>query len=200
MDDTAVIRTRSEDVTPDLPLMNYTAVCSHPAMAEAFVERIIKVANNMMSNHELTAYDLMKICQVCISRQEQGVSVEEGRNLRRRIREQINRADRYGEPFSMLVLRLDDISLESSYETVVDSICERVRQTDFLFLFKTRIVLMLPHTVKESREILKHRITQLLETSLAQESGVRFEQMTYPDPQFKKGSDVLDWSEDQLRT
>jgi len=199
LDDTGVIRTEEDDGV-DLPMMSYTAVSSHPAMAEAFVNQIIRLANQMVSDHELTALELMKICQFSLSRRESSRSVEQGRHLRRRIKEQISRADRYREPFSMIAFRLDNVGPQSEYDSIVDTIFERVRQTDLIFLFKTRVLLILPHTVKESRDVLRKRIYQLLETTLAEHAVIEYDEMTYPDPRFKKGTEVLDWSEDQLRT
>lgn len=200
MDTTDVITTTNKDKSPDISLMNYTAVTSHPAMAEAFIDQLLRMGNHVIPDHELTAEDLLKICQVSLERRDEGISVEEGRDLRRRVDEQVSRADRYSEPFSMIILKLQKDASSGTYDSVVDTLCERMRQTDFIFLFKTRIALILPHTLRESREILKKRICELLETAIADSKSIEFAESTYPDPSFKKGSDVLDWSEDQLRT
>lgn len=193
--------TRPRDIKDgyEPPLMSYTAVTTHQAMAEAFMNELITVGNRIMPDRELTVHDLFTIAQVALDKKEKGVVLLEGRYLRGRIGEQISRADRYKEPFSLLVLKLPDGVTTTIYDALVDTLCERMRKTDLTFLFKTRVVLLLPHTIASSCESLSKRIKELLvKTGIDVEIG--FGMFTYPTPKISRATEVLDWAEDQLRT
>ena len=87
----------------------------------------------------------------------------------------------------------------ASYDAVVDTLCERMRKTDLMFLFKYRIVLILPHTKAEGCEILSRRIQELLGPAM-KEMKIEMSFTTYPSEQFATGTEVLDWAEDKIRT
>jgi hypothetical protein len=75
-----------------------------------------------------------------------------------------------------------------------------MRQTDFLFLFKVRIVILLPHTNEKACGNLIGRIRTLLDNCLANMPQLQMTQLTFPHHDFVKASQVLDWAENQLRT
>jgi hypothetical protein len=196
---TVVTRVTGKKDTDVHPMMSYTAVTSHREMAVAFVRELIRHGNRIMNDHELTIEDLVTICHLALAQRETGVLMLEGRHLRARVSEQISRADRYKEPFSLMFVKLNASLDRSGYDSVVDTLCERMRKTDMMFIFKSRLALILPHTLKEPCGILATRIQQLLETAVA--SGIidGIPTLTYPDPEITARSQVLDWAEDQLR-
>jgi hypothetical protein len=182
------------------PLMSYTAVTSHQAMAEAFMSELIRIGNRIMPDHSLTVTDLFTICHVALDKVEKGVVMLEGRHLRARIGEQISRADRYKEPFSLLILKFDESVNTTAYDALVDTLCERMRKTDLMFLFKSRVVLLLPHTIAPACLSLSKRIRELLSNSSTIDSEIDFAMLTYPSPKIRRATQVLDWAEDHLRT
>jgi len=197
---TVVTRVTNEKKGSDVhPLMSYTAVTSHREMAVAFVRELIRHGNRIMNDHELSIEDLVTICHLALERRETGVMMLEGRHLRGRVSEQISRADRYKEPFSLMFLKLNAALDRSGYDSVVDTLCERMRKTDLMFIFKTRIALILPHTLKEPCAVLAARVQELLETAVTTGIIDGIPTLTYPDPEITARSQVLDWAEDQLR-
>jgi hypothetical protein len=184
------------------PLMSYTAVTSRREMAEAFVTELLTLGRKIMPDHDLTTEDIIEICHLTLTKRNRGVVMLEGRHLRGRVGEQVSRANRYKEPFSLLVLKLDGaVRNTANYDAVIDTLCERMRQTDIMFLFKSRLVLILPHTPTGAREMLVERIRLLVNDALKDIAPpIDLSGMTYPDAQFPKTQAVLDWVEDHLRT
>jgi hypothetical protein len=197
---TVVTRVTSKRDSDVQPLMSYTAVTSHREMASAFVRELIRHGNKIMHDHDLTVEDLITICHLAMERREAGVTMLEGRHLRGRVSEQISRADRYKEPFSLMMVKLVLTLDNASYDSVVDTLCERMRKTDLMFIFKARIALLLPHTAKEQCGLFSTRVQELLETAVAPGIIETITSVTYPDPSLASRSAVLDWAEDALRT
>ncbi len=183
----------------DHPLMSYTAVTSHQSMAEAFLEELISLGQKIMPDHVLTITDVLSICKVALKQGGPGVVVLEGRHLRGRISEQLSRADRYKESFSVLVLQFDNADDGNVYDSMVDTLCERMRKTDLLFLFRSRIVLVLPHTEAHACIALQKRILSLVDDAMNPKPEIGFHALTYPNPDLSRSMKVLDWVEDRLR-
>lgn len=196
---TVVTRVSSNKDSSVQPMMSYTAVTTHREMAEAFVNELIRMGQRIMPDHDLTVEDLVSICHIALDKKDAGVVMLEGRHLRGRISEQLSRGDRYKEPFSLMVLRLSSETTRTEYEAVVDTLCERMRKTDLMFMFKSKIVLILPHTIKDNCGILAERIEHLLKEAVNTGIQVDINHLTYPDPGIESKSVVLDWTEDQLR-
>jgi len=197
---TSVTRITGKRDSSVQPLMSYTAVTSHREMASAFVRELIRHGNKIMHDHELTVEDLISICHLALERREAGVTMLEGRHLRGRVSEQISRADRYNEPFSLMMVKLIPTLDTTSYDSVVDTLCERMRQTDLMFIFKVRVALLLPHTGKEQAGLLAGRVQELLEKAVAKGIIEEITSITYPNEDIKTRSYVLDWAEDALRS
>lgn len=186
--------------SPDTPMMSFTAVTTHRTMAEAFVQELLKAGQQIIEDRELTVEDIFSICAVALDDREEGMTMLEGRHLRGRVAEQISRADRYEEPFSLMVLGLDEVPDKASYDSVVDTLCERMRKTDIMFLFKARIVLILPHTNGTQIRQLTERIQGLLAAAFEVPPRIGITTTTYPDREHESSSHLLDWVEDQLRS
>jgi len=197
---TTVTRSREVRGSGEYPIMSYTAVTSHQAMAEAFIKELLRVGQRIMPDKELTTEDILAICHLALDHSERGAVILEGRHLRFRISDQISRAERYKETVSLLVLKLDNIANPSIYDAIVDTLCERMRKTDLLFLFRQRIALLLPHTDLVSCQKLHERVESLLKATLEESSKIDMSSLTYPSEQITAGTQVLDWMEDQLRT
>jgi len=198
---TLVTRVSKKDETsPEHPMMSFTAVTTHKSMAEAFVRELIAVGQRMMPDHDLSIPDLATICHVALDKGEAGITMLEGRHLRGRVGEQISRANRYDETFSLIALKFSERPDPATYDSVVDTLCERMRKSDLMFMFKSRLILVLPHTPAEPCQMLQGRIKGLLDAAYTPPPTVDMAGLTYPDPEIEKSSEVLDWCEDQLRT
>lgn len=198
-DTTTVTRAAGKKDPSEHPVMSYTAVTGYKPMAEALVNRLIAHARTLVQDHDLTAADLIRICQVALDEATEGGHVIEGRHLRSRINEQLSRAERYKEPFSLLVINLTADLDEAAHDSLVDALIERMRETDMLFAFKSKIVLLLPHTPKSGATHLVDRVQALLEGACASGPKISCRSLTFPDPAFSRRAEVLDWTEDQLR-
>ncbi len=198
---TAVTKISQSKRTSSHPIMSFTAVMTHQTMAEAFVNELARMAQGIIPDRDITPEDLYTIMQVALSdRVENSVTMVGGRHLRARISEQVSRARRYKEIFSLIVLNLDHIGDAEDYEAIVDTLRERMRHTDLLFLFKVRIVIMLPHTDESACSMLVNRIRTLIEACMDKMPKIAMSHLTYPHPELIKTSQVLDWAETQLRT
>lgn len=194
-----VTRVSANRDTGESPAMSYTAVTTHRTMAEAFVKRLLEAGGRIIRDRELTIDDLIAICHVANDKREESVTMLEGRHLRGRVGDQLSRADRYGECFSLMVLDLQGLPDRAAHDAVVDTLYERMRKTDLVFLFKTRIVLLLPHTNTPQAALLSERLTGLLSLAFEIPPQIPMASLTYPDPAIERSSVVLDWVEDRLR-
>jgi len=185
--------------TGEHPLMSYTAVTTHREMAQAFVNELMRVGQRIMPDHDLTMDDLVAICHLANEKAPRSLVMLEGRHLRSRISEQVSRADRYHEPFSLIVMRFVEESDRAAYDAVVDTLCERMRKTDLMFLFRSRIVLLLPHTKLDACQQLVTRVGALIDGVASPHPRIGTAALTYPSEEHPKGVMVLDWTEDQLR-
>ncbi len=197
---TGVTKLSSNRRPPSHSIVSFTAVTSHKEMASAFVDEMVKVGQQMIPDRVLSAEDLLTIFQRALyDEKDRSITMVSGRHLRSRISEQVSRARRYNESFSLMVLKLDNITDLDDYEAIIDTLRERMRQSDLIFTFKYRIVILLPHTEKNACKILEERIHHLISNGLSLSSEVPITRLTFPDPELEKGMEVLDWAENQLR-
>ncbi len=196
---TKVTRYTENRDSGEVAMMSYTAVTTHQSMAESFVRELLRLSQKIIPDHDLTIEDLYSVCHIALDRKDRGAVMLEGRHLRGRIGEQFCRTERYKEAFSILVIKLEDEITSSSYDAVIDTLCERMRRTDLMFLFKYRIVLILPHTIRDACETLCVRIKELLVSAIVPTPRIDTAHLTCPNPKAQSASDVMDWAEDQLR-
>ncbi|NLN62999.1 MAG: hypothetical protein GX146_08985 [Myxococcales bacterium] len=196
---TVITRVSSPRVPEGHATMSYTAVTTHPEMAHAFANQLLYLAGQLIPDKRLTLEDLIAICRIALPQAEHPLQILEGRHLRGRISEQLSRARRYGEPFSILVLKWDTTPSRDLHESVIDTLCERMRQTDIIFTFKRRLILMLPHTEEQASILLLTRIRNLLAAIQPPNALSAIERLSFPCPSITKASQVLDWAEEQLR-
>ncbi len=196
---TAVTKISNKKRNSDHPTMSFTAVTSHKAMAEAFVEQLTRAAAKIIPDRPVTAEDIVKVCQLALQdKPDQSITMVGGRHLRARVSDQVSRAKRYNEPFSLVILDLSNLTQKEEYDSVVDTLRERMRQTDLLFLFKYRIALLLPHTEESACKMLVNRIQSLIGS--VNIPSVNAATLTYPHAEITRTSEVLDWAENALRS
>lgn len=181
----------------EFPAMSYTAVTTNREMAGGFTRYLLAAAQKMV-DREWSVQDLSDVLSFVLEGGDTPVQFIEGRYLRKRVREQVARADRYEEPFSMMVLALKAGVPDEMYESLVDVLTERLRRSDMVFLYRHRIAILLPHTPENVLSKLEVRIGHLAEATLKLR-GLKFATASYPGEDFQRPDDVLDWIEDQLR-
>jgi hypothetical protein len=182
-----------------LPLMSYTAVTSDREMAATFVRQLLQAAGKMIPAREWSAQDLRDIFSFVLEGGIDPVPMLEGRYLRKRLKEQLARAERYQEPFSVMFIGLAQGADPIHHQTLVDLLMERLRRSDMVFLYRRKAAIILPHTNEKAAEGLVARIRSLASATIPAEVALEMLVRTYPGSGFAHPADVLDWAEDQLR-
>jgi len=182
-----------------LPLMSYTAVTTDREMATSFVRQLLQASSKMIPTREWSAQDLRDILGYVLEGGVDPVPTLEGRYLRKRLKEQLARAERYQEPFSLMFVNLSDNADTIHHQGLVDLLMERLRRSDMVFLYRRRVAIILPHTNEKAAEGLVARIRTLATATIPPEVTIDMLVRTYPSAEFGHPSEVLDWAEDQLR-
>ncbi|MBW2262147.1 MAG: hypothetical protein JRG91_09260 [Deltaproteobacteria bacterium] len=181
----------------EFPEMSYTAITGNREMAGSFSRYLLAAASKMVPR-QWSVQDLNDVLNFVLEGGDTPVQFIEGRYLRKRIREQIARAERYKEPFALMVLALSDGTKVDENESLVDLLTERLRRSDMVFLYRHRIAVLLPHTPFGVLAKLEERIAKLADATLGLKE-IGFAVAAFPDEKFESPERVLDWIEDQLR-
>lgn len=182
-----------------LPLMSYTAITTDREMATSFVRQLLQAASKMIPTREWSAQDLRDILGFVLEGGVDPVPTLEGRYLRKRLKEQLARAERYSEPFSLMFVSLGENADAIHHQGLVDLLMERLRRSDMVFLYRRRVAIILPHTNEKAAEGLIARIRTLAAATIPPEVAIETLVRTYPSAEFSHPAEVLDWAEDQLR-
>jgi hypothetical protein len=173
-------------------------ICADPVLAQRFVRRLAEAAREISPGRAWSIEDLRDVCEAAVrGPRVEGVGVFEGRYLRKRLREQCALAERYGDPFSVVVLTFAEIPDGVTYESALDAVIERLRRSDMVFVYKRRLVLVLPRVRSGALAPLVGRVVALVGDSTG--LGVATATLSYPDPAVSETQAVLDWIEDRLR-
>ena len=181
----------------EFPEMSYTAITGNREMAGSFSRYLLAAAAKMVPR-QWSVQDLSDVLTFVLEGGETPVQFIEGRYLRKRVREQIARAERYKEPFALMVLGLPGGGTLDVDEGLADLLTERLRRSDMVFLYRHRVAIILPHTPFGVLEKLEERIAKLASATLGMQ-GLSFTVAAYPSDMFESPEGVLDWVEDQLR-
>jgi len=187
----------ARDQVLEFPEMSFTVVTSNREMAGSFSRYLLAAASKMVPR-DWTVKDLVDVLAFVLEGGDEPVQFIEGRYLRKRVREQVARAERYEEPFSMMIIVFGKGIAGETYESLVDVLTERLRRSDMVFLYKHRIVILLPHTPASVIGRLQNRITKLAAATIGIDD-LDFTTASYPGERFSRSEEVLDWVEDQLR-
>lgn len=178
------------------------AICAEPAIAQRFARMLVEAARSLSPARDWTAEDLREVFEVAMHGQPQhSVRLLEGRYLRKRVREQINLADRYGDTFAMMVLTLVPDVDQAVYSSVLDAATEHLRRTDMVFLYRRRFAILLPRMRDAGLEPIVTRLQNLVAAGAGTNVVERLASAVYPDEKLSEneGRGALDWVEDQLR-
>jgi len=177
-------------------------LCADPWLAQRFARELAELAQEVIPGRRWSVEDLRDIFEAAVRgrRPGGGVRIVEGRYFRKRVREQCALADRYGDPFAVVVISLEPEPQDGVYQSVLDAVVERLRKTDMVFLYKRRFALVLPRMRAESLAPLIERVRQLVDVGVGEAVVEDIDSLVYPDPRRPDTQAVLDWAEDQLRT
>jgi hypothetical protein len=185
----------------DLEEADLATICEDPLLAQRFAKEVVRAASAHVAGGPWSLEDLRDILDAAIrGRRREGVRIVEGRYFRKRVREQCALADRYGDPFAVLVIGLKAEPQAGVYQSVLDAVVERLRRTDMVFLYRRRFALILPRMRDEALGPLIDRVRQLIAVGAGEDAVEQIERLVYPDATHTDTQSVLDWAEDQLRT
>lgn len=184
----------------ELEEADLATICADPLLAQRFAKLVVERASETLPGR-WSIEDLRDILDAAIrGRRREGVRIVEGRYFRKRVREQCALADRYGDPFAVVVISLTTEPQAGVYQSVLDAVVERLRSTDMVFLYKRRYALVLPRMREESLAPLIDRVRQLIAVGAGENVVEDIQSLVYPDEDHPDTQAVLDWAEDQLRT
>jgi hypothetical protein len=183
---------------PNAPL-DFAIVTTHPEAAKRFVTEIVQRAMQVVPDREWSTEDLREVIEFAIRSELPPIRILEGRLLRKRLKEEIARAERYATAFSLVVATLVADQPQEVYDSIVGALEERLRRTDMVFLYRRRFAILLPHTGAPIAEKLLGRIRALIGAVVAAGTELRMELQTYPAREIEGPRAMLDWAEDRLR-
>lgn len=175
-------------------------ICADPAIAQRLARKLAKAAREVAPGRDWTPEDLRDVLEVAVHGvPQQAARLLEGRYFRKRLREQLNLADRYGDTFAVVVLTMIDGVQKPVYSSVLDAVTERLRRTDMVFLYRRRFALVLPRMRHAALEPLIARVRELVAVGAGTDAIETIASKVYPHADFEDASKLLDWAEDQLR-
>ncbi len=184
----------------ELEEADLATICADPLLAQRFANLVVRSASSQLPGGPWSIEDLRDILDAAIrGRRREGVRIVEGRYFRKRVREQCALAERYGDPFAVVVISLEPEPSPGVYQSVLDAVVERLRSTDMVFLYRRRYALVLPRMRDEALEPLIARVRELIGVGAGEGVIEDIRTLVYPDASHQDTQSVLDWAEDQLR-
>ena len=179
--------------------VDFEALTTDPEAAKRFVTEIVHRAVQLVGDREWSTEDLRDVIEFALRSELPPIRILEGRHFRKRLKEEIARAERYSTAFSLVVATLVTEQPQEVYDSIVGALEERLRRTDMVFLYKRRFAILLPHTGAPIAEKLLGRIRALIGAVVAPGTELRMELQTYPAREIEGPRAMLDWAEDRLR-
>lgn len=169
-------------------------------LAQQFARRLLLNAKEIAPSANWSVEDLLDVLEAAVHGRIPDVSrVVEGRYLRKRVRELCAYAERYGEPFAMVVLKLHREPREGLYGSMAEPIVAKLRKSDMVTAYKRRFAILLPRMTPEALPSLCERVGAVA-NELAGSNVVEAATSTmYPITDLNETQLILDWLEDQLR-
>ncbi len=169
-------------------------------LAQQFARRLLLSAKEIAPSASWSVEDLLDVIEAAVhGRIPDADRVVEGRYLRKRVRELCAYAQRYGEPFSMVVLKLSKEPRDGLYGSMAEPIVAHLRQTDMVTAYRRRFAILLPRMKPEALDALAQRLSGVA-NELAGAVVVESTAATmFPIEGLDETQLILDWLEDQLR-
>lgn len=123
-----------------------------------------------------------------------------GRYFRKRLREQCDLAERYGDSFGCVVITLRDPEpSEDESQSILDAVMGGLRRTDMVFPYRRRFAMILPRIRAAGLAPLIERVLVLIGVGAGPGAVESVCSIVFPHPDLPETQSVLDWAEDQLR-
>lgn len=171
-------------------------VLKDPEVARRFARRLALLAQEYAPRHLWTPEDLRAVLEVAAHGAAQTTAqVLEGRYLRKRIRSEVRVSAERSEPLSLLVLCLAAPLADIPQSDLAIAVSSCLRAQDFLFLYKKRVVVLLPRLGAELRDRVEENIWKALADAPGHVTNIKTCTFLPGVPK----EEVLAWAEDQLR-
>jgi hypothetical protein len=175
------------------------AICASPVLARRLARRLAEAAIEIAPGREWSVEDLRDLLEAAVVGKAEEARVLEGRQFRKRLRDQCALAERYGDKFACVILALAPEREPGAYASALDAVVERLRQSDMVFVYKRRLALILPRMRPEALPPLVERVSRLVSIGAGETWVEGIHTLLFPDPDIKETQEVLDWAEDHLR-
>lgn len=175
------------------------AICANPALARRLARRLAEAAREIAPGREWSVEDLRDLMEAAVMGKAEEARVLEGRQFRKRLRDQCSLAERYGDKFACVIVALAAEREPGTYASVLDAVVERLRQTDMVFVYKRRFAMILPRMRPEAVGPLVERVRRLVAVGAGWDAVDGIHTLLFPDAAIAEPQEVLDWAEDHLR-
>ncbi len=175
-------------------------ICADATLARELARQLAERAREIAPGRDWSPEDLRDLLEAAVhGPPTDEVPVLEGRFLRKRLREQCAIADRYGDPFGVIVVALGPEPVSGAYASVLDAIVGNLRRTDMVFLYRRRYAIVLPRISDTVLPQLAARMRTLIEVGVGAGAVEDVDTLAFPSAEATAMNDVLDWAEDHLR-
>lgn len=169
-------------------------------LAQQFARRLLLGAKEIAPNASWTVEDLLDVLEAAVHGRIPDVDrVVEGRYLRKRVRELCAYAERYGEPFAMVVLKLAREPREGLYGSMAEPIVAKLRKTDMITAYRRRFAILLPRMEAGALASLGLRVSEVADGLAGAQVVEAVASTMFPGEGIEETQAILDWLEDQLR-
>jgi hypothetical protein len=169
-------------------------------LAQQFSRRLLLGAKEIAPNATWTVEDLLDVLEAAVHGRIPDMDrVVEGRYLRKRVRELCAYAERYGEPFAMVVLKLAKEPRDGLYGSMAEPIVAKLRKTDMITAYRRRFAILLPRMEAGALASLGVRVTEVADGLAGAKVVESVASTMFPGEGMEETQSILDWLEDQLR-
>ncbi|GAB4209086.1 MAG: hypothetical protein OHK0013_28140 [Sandaracinaceae bacterium] len=169
-------------------------------LAQQFARRLVLEAKQIAPNASWTVEDLLDVLEAAVHGRIPDVDrVVEGRYLRKRVRELCAYAERYGEPFAMVVLKLAKEPREGLYGSMAEPIVAKLRKTDMITAYRRRFAILLPRMEPQALASVGERVRRVADELAGTPVVESIASTMFPVAGMDETQLILDWLEDQLR-
>ena len=184
-------------VKVELPLFKGENPLEKIENKKKFVDHLLAAARAMVPNKEWNQNELLDILLDIASKSEKEIEIHKGRRFRTHLRKLLDIAEKYKDPFSIVIIKLRN---KEYYDRVLDILSEKLRSSDEIFLYKDRLVGLLPSTSEKVVEPLLDRIEFLMNELLDMTTeSYSIEIATFPSKLYRSKTEFVEWINNNLQ-
>jgi len=168
-------------VERDLDSITFERARADRDTARRFVHFLTEAARTFPGAHDWSIDEIIEVIRFAMEGGPTSIDFFDGSHFFRCLEDTLERAQRYKEDFSVMVIRPGGgEGGELVDASVLDGLVERLRRSDQAFLFKRRVAIILPYTGGKDLSTLIGRIQELFEGALGPEIELQLDHMAYP--------------------